>query len=151
MTNLGLVVQILLFAILPGMIGGTFNAWLVHAGFVFPSTVSNDGGRRLWDPGFLANIALGAFAGLVTFCLMPDDSLSRKKLFGICALAGVAGGNVISSWLQRYNLIETRERELFFKDQLKAVLKTKPSRKKMIGETGVPSSRELQQQESTKQ
>lgn len=56
---------ILLSVCAAGLIGGLLNAFFAHEGFVLWRLERLQDGRRIWRPGFLGNMLVGAVAALV--------------------------------------------------------------------------------------
>jgi len=50
---------------------------------------------------------------------LVSDIAHTNKLIGLSILAGIAGGNVIASLMQRFNLAERQEKVNFLSKQLK--------------------------------
>lgn len=133
------ILEILYYGITPGICGGVLNALLVHGGFALPFLEQRDNGRTWFVPAFLGNLAIGAAAGGIGFCLAPDDT-GHKRLLALCLLSGTAGGNFIASLMQRHNLLEQEKTTEFLKNNLEKVLKAKGR------ERSKRQKRELQQQ-----
>lgn len=83
-----------------GMGGGAINCVIVKGGFYFPSKEIINGGKSRWNPGFIGNLFLGVMASLIVWGLGSSE-VSYPKLIAYCLLSGAAGGNLISSILQR--------------------------------------------------
>jgi hypothetical protein len=56
--------------------------------------------RRVWRPGFISNIALGALAALATY-LLGAYKLGLFNQLGIALVSGIGGGNVLTSLMQK--------------------------------------------------
>lgn len=56
--------------------------------------------RRVWHPGFISNILLGAIAALATY-LLGAYKLEILNQLGIALVSGIGGGNVLTSLMQR--------------------------------------------------
>ena len=95
-----------------GAAGGLVNALLTDNGFVLPKYVVADP-ARVWKPGFLGNVIIGAAAALVTWGLYgrwagaviagaPPGSTSAKfyeTLSGFTGafLAGIGGARILTA------------------------------------------------------
>ncbi len=65
-----------------GAIGGAVNALMTQNGFIFPRTEPADGtptASKIWRPGFLGNVIIGAMAALVSWGLYGP--LAKEALF----------------------------------------------------------------------
>jgi hypothetical protein len=95
-----------------GAVGGLFNALLTDNGFVLPKYVDADP-ARIWKPGFLGNLIIGAAAAFVTWGLYgrwagaviggasPGSTPAKfyETLAGFTGafLAGVGGARILTS------------------------------------------------------
>lgn len=90
-----------LWCALLGMLGGVANSLLLDSGFAVPRTVTLEEGKRIWNPGFIGNLVLGALASVVIY-LMGASGLPLLNLYGVSILSGVGGGNLLASLVQKY-------------------------------------------------
>lgn len=137
--------QVLLYALVPGIIGGILNSFLVQGGWDLPYIEERDGGRKRFVPGGLSNTLLGGAAGYLAYSLWLQTA-DPKKAIGLCLLAGIAGGNFVVTMLQRYNLIESQRNTAFLTEQLEKFLKqeqikTEKRKGKEKGKSGTASKR----------
>ena len=74
--------------VIAGALGGVINALMTDSGFILPGRY-NEGGKKIWKPGALGNVAIGAAAALITwglygpfteFILMPLDQNTGANL-----------------------------------------------------------------------
>ena len=91
---------------LVGSIGGLANAYLSEGGFSLPRFFADTQGRRLLDPGFIGGILIGAITAVAFWGLYNpeasfyDTQLEVRPVVG-ALLAGVGGGRVLSSFVDR--------------------------------------------------
>jgi hypothetical protein len=90
----------MLWSVLMGIIGGLANSLLIEDGFALPLVVVDKQNRRVWRPGFISNVLLGAIAALATF-LLGAYKLELFNQLGIALVSGVGGGNVLASLMQK--------------------------------------------------
>ena len=90
----------MLWSVLMGIIGGVANSLLIEDGFALPLVVVDKQNRRVWRPGFISNIVLGAIAALATY-LLGAYKLELFNQLGIALVSGVGGGNVLTSLMQK--------------------------------------------------
>lgn len=83
-----------------GVLGAVANCILVEGGFAIPRKVAKDSNRVVIDLGFLGTILLGAVAAVATY-LLGTSTLSAARQLGIAVIAGVGGGNVLTSLAQK--------------------------------------------------
>lgn len=83
-----------------GIIGGVANSLLIEEGFALPLVVVDKQNRRVWRPGFISNIVLGAIAALATY-LLGAYKLELLNQLGIALVSGIGGGNVLTSLMQK--------------------------------------------------
>jgi len=99
-----------------GLFGGLCNALLVERRLLTPLCERIDG-RRSIEPGTIGNMFLGMVAAFLVYCLGPDlvpkELLATtvigklgelRQLIGVCLLAGIGGGNVITSLMQEQRI-----------------------------------------------
>jgi hypothetical protein len=102
--------DVLFCVVLPGLVGGLYNAWLMHTRFYFPRIIRDDDRRSSLDPGCFGNIFVGAIAAFLAFSFTIDVQINRWKLAGLCLLVATAGGSFIASLLQKHNLIQSEDK-----------------------------------------
>ena len=92
-----------------GMLGGLANSLLLENGFALPRIVLLEGGKRVWNPGFIGNLILGAIAALVVF-MLGGSALPSLNAFGVSIVSGIGGGNLLTSIVQKYetNILKTQ-------------------------------------------
>lgn len=103
-----------------GAVGGIINALLSDSGVFLPGTYEVEG-RRIWKPGALGNMLLGAAAAFITwglygpfsqYMLIPPSAapdgpfLALETLVG-ALVAGAGGSRVITSEVEKRILSET--------------------------------------------
>jgi hypothetical protein len=105
--------------IIAGASGGVINALLSDSGFIAPGWYE-EAGNRIWKPGVLGNMLLGAAAAFISwglygpfsaFVLMPPD-LTTKATLTLSALVGaflvgIGGARVITSEVEKNVLSKT--------------------------------------------
>jgi hypothetical protein len=99
--------------VIAGASGGVINALLSDSGFIAPGWYE-EAGNRIWKPGVLGNMLLGAAAAFISwglygpfsaFVLMPPD-LTTKATLTLSALVGaflvgIGGARVITSEVEK--------------------------------------------------
>jgi hypothetical protein len=65
---------------LAGAVGGIINALMTENGFVLPKAESNGSGAKIYRPGFLGNIVIGAISAAISWGLYGP--LSAYTLIG---------------------------------------------------------------------
>lgn len=86
-----------------GLVGGVINCLMFEDGFSSPYVFTNKKGKKSWNPGFLSNIFLGITASFLAWAFGAYE-LNWIRQAGICLLAGIGGGNVISTYLKKQQL-----------------------------------------------
>lgn len=114
--------SILLVALF-GAIGGVLNS-LLAGGF---EHWHYDTAKKIWRPGWLGNVIIGAFAALVVWALYGPFSgyaVSTNEVFplpvaqiGGCILVGISGAKILSS-------MADKQADAFTKKQLSDALQT---------------------------
>ncbi|MGH9418851.1 MAG: hypothetical protein ACRD3J_02660 [Thermoanaerobaculia bacterium] len=84
-----------------GAIGAIANCILLEGGFTSPRKVLKESNKTVWDLGFIGTILLGAIAAVATY-LLGTYELPPMRQFGISLIAGVGGGNILTSLAQKY-------------------------------------------------
>jgi len=90
----------MLWSVLMGVVGGVANSLLIEDGFALPYLITREHNRRVWHPGFMSNILLGAIAALATY-LLGAYKLELLNQLGIALVSGIGGGNVLTSLMQK--------------------------------------------------
>ena len=117
------VLVILLSVCAAGLIGGLLNAFFAHEGFVLSRLERLPDGRRIWRPGFLGNMMVGAVTALVMAALysplgsvpigaLPSATghpLTLGSLAG-ALLAGIGGARLLTNEVDRRLAHVTEER-----------------------------------------
>ncbi|MFZ2411845.1 MAG: hypothetical protein WAW23_09770, partial [Candidatus Methanoperedens sp.] len=85
-------------------LGGFVNALLLDRDLLIPRFFRNSDGYIAVNAGFLSNVMIGAAASVLTWMFGAND-LPPLRQIGLCFLAGIGGGNIISSMLQNKQLI----------------------------------------------
>jgi len=102
-----------------GALGGVINALMSDSGFIMPGRY-DEGGNKVWKPGVLGNMLLGAAAAFITWglygpftelVLMPPDpktqaTLTLSALVG-AFLVGIGGSRIITSEVEKSVLSRT--------------------------------------------
>ena len=105
--------------VIAGALGGVVNALMSDSGFILPGRY-DEGGNKIWKPGALGNMLLGASAAFIswglygpftTFILMPPDleteaNLTLSTLVG-AFLVGIGGSRIITSEVEKNVLSKT--------------------------------------------
>jgi len=105
--------------IIAGALGGGINALTSDSGFILPGWY-DEAGNKIWKPGALGNVFLGAGAAFISwglygpfaeFILLPPDpeadvNLTLSAVVG-AFLVGVAGSRVITSEVEKNVLSKT--------------------------------------------
>jgi hypothetical protein len=105
--------------IIVGALGGLINAFMSDSGFILPGRY-DEGGNKIWKPGALGNMLLGAAAAFISwglygpfasFILMPpapqtQANLTLSTLVG-SFLVGIGGSRVITSEVEKNVLSKT--------------------------------------------
>ena len=86
--------------VVSGALGGLVNCFLV--GFLSPAWMAQDAGRWRLDPGWIGNIFIGAAAAFAAVYGSGLDTLPAQRQLAIAGMAGIGGGNVLSSLIQRF-------------------------------------------------
>jgi hypothetical protein len=95
-----------LLALFAGALGGILNAVTTDNGFILPQFASMNGGGRIWRPGVLGNMVVGAIAALVSWALygpaagMPvGDFKAELTWAGLASavLVGIGGARWLSA------------------------------------------------------
>ncbi len=60
--------------LLAGAVGGIVNALMTENGFIFPSSVQQPNGPKIWRPGILGNALVSAVAALISWGLYGADA-----------------------------------------------------------------------------
>jgi hypothetical protein len=93
-------------AFVAGALGGILNALTTDNGFIFPKFATVSDGARIWRPGALGNLIVGAIAAVVSWALYsPSAGLPvgdfRAELtwagFASAVLVGVGGARWLSA------------------------------------------------------
>ena len=89
---------------LVGALGGLVNSLLVNQNkLLIPWLIRPAGQRWSIDLGLLANAAVGAAAAVITETLGGVATLDNTHQIGMCLLAGLGGGNLLTSLVQRFS------------------------------------------------
>jgi hypothetical protein len=113
---------VILFIGVAGSIGGIINAFLANEGLVLSRTEQLQDGRRIWRPGFVGNVFVGAVTAIVLAGLYsPLGSVSLGSgaggasvnlTIGVLAgalLSGVGGARLLTNEVdKRYEEIVRR-------------------------------------------
>lgn len=99
----------IIFVILTGLFGGLLNSLLLERGFTWPYSEQLNSHKKRWNPGFISNLALGIGASVIVYGISAEN-LPFWKMISVCLLAGIGGGNLITTMLQKneINLAETK-------------------------------------------
>lgn len=87
-----------------GAAGGLVNSLLVNQNVLLIPWLNKPSGQR-WsvDLGILANAIIGAAAAVITESLGGVAALDSQHQIGMCLLAGLGGGNLLTSLVQRFS------------------------------------------------
>jgi len=98
---------------LAGVLGGMVNALIASEGFILSRMEALPDGRRIWRPGFIGNLLIGALAALIlAFLYTPLGSvgwgttvpvqvpLTLRELAG-AFLSGVGGARILTDLVTR--------------------------------------------------
>ena len=99
---------------LTGLIGGLVNALMAHDGFFLPKMDDVSDGRKIWRPGFLGNMLIGAVTAVVLAGLYspigsltlsdskanPGYDLTVAGLVG-ALLSGIGGARLLTQEVDR--------------------------------------------------
>jgi hypothetical protein len=102
-----------------GALGGIINALLSDSGFILPGWYE-ESGKKIWKPGALGNMLLGAAAAFISwglygpfteYILIPPNpqseaSLTLSALVGVF-LVGIGGSRIITSEVEKNILSKT--------------------------------------------
>jgi|SRR6516225_2844439 hypothetical protein len=88
-------------AFFAGALGGILNALTTDNGFVFPkfATISDD--ARIWRPGALGNLIVGAIAAVVSWALYSPSAVGRatgRRLQGRVDMGWICLGSTGWCW-----------------------------------------------------
>jgi len=86
-----------------GIAGGIINCLMFEEGLTSPYVFTNKKGKKSWNPGFLTNVFLGITASFLSWAFGAYE-LNWERQAGICLLAGIGGGNFISTYLKKQQL-----------------------------------------------
>jgi hypothetical protein len=95
-----------ILAFVAGAMGGILNALTTDNGFIFPKFASLPDGVRIWRPGMLGNLAVGAIAALVSWALygpsagLPVGDFNAALTwagFASAVLVGIGGARWLSA------------------------------------------------------
>ncbi|HEY5286455.1 MAG TPA: hypothetical protein VIJ50_05065 [Solirubrobacteraceae bacterium] len=101
--------SLLAVIVVAGAIGGAINALMTDNGFTFPKT-DTAGNARVWRPGWLANVVVGAAAALVSWglygpyandVLVGTQSTTSAQSF-VLTLSSVVGAFLVGIGGSRY-------------------------------------------------
>lgn len=91
-----------------GLLGGILNSLIKDKGFVMPHTIKLDDGSSLWQPGFIGNMIIGAFAAAIVSGLsgpLSQLSTGSNSEYDITAtimisalVAGFGGAKILSDF-----------------------------------------------------
>jgi hypothetical protein len=100
--------------VLIGVAGGVVNALLVHQGVLWwPRNATDRTGRRGWDLGFLANLALGGAAGWLA-ATVPSATAGANPgsagQAGAAFIAGIGGAAFMNNLLQQRQITVLQEK-----------------------------------------
>jgi len=90
--------------VVAGIAGGIVNCLLSDEGFSLPYFDKNKEGRTAWHAGFLSNIALGIAASFLVWAFGANEISNWLRQIAVCFLAGVSGGNVVLTFLQKQKI-----------------------------------------------
>jgi hypothetical protein len=85
-----------------GALGGILNALITDNGFIFPTFATISNGARIWRPGVLGNLIVGAIAAVVSWALYSPsaglpvgdfDAALTWAGFASAVLVGVGGAS----------------------------------------------------------
>ena len=96
-----------------GLLGGLFNAYIESEGFVLPKTETLAGGVRVFRPGFLGNMLVGAVTAVVLAAMYsplgsievgrfdaPQIRLTLQSIAG-AILSGIGGSRLLTQGAAR--------------------------------------------------
>jgi hypothetical protein len=115
-------------AIIFGAIGGFGNCLLHYEGIVLPKINYKKNEQWSISLGFLPYIILGVFSSVLIYGLLGDINLPLKKAVALYLFCGIAGGNIITVYIQKKALelskyktesLLTITKELISKSELK--------------------------------
>jgi hypothetical protein len=95
-----------LLALAAGALGGIVNALTTDNGFIFPQFAPVSGGGRIWRPGVIGNMVVGAIAALVSWALygpaagLPVGDFKAELTwagFASAVLIGIGGARWLSA------------------------------------------------------
>ena len=95
-----------ILAFTAGALGGILNAVMTDNGFIQPQFVTAEDGSRIWRPGILGNLIVGAVAALVSWALygpsagLPVGDFKAELTwagFASAVLVGIGGARWLSS------------------------------------------------------
>lgn len=69
-----MICLVVLAVLLAGAVGGIVNALMTENGFIFPSSVQQPNGPKIWRPGILGNALVSAVAALISWGLYGADA-----------------------------------------------------------------------------
>ena len=111
-----LIIWIAVALSLAGSAGGLVNAFFSDGGLKLPSWEQVNGKNAVWKPGWIGNVVVGLFTALVSWALYspfagsvvvgtpPNDQPEVALTLGAVSmafLAGVGGGRLLSSWVEK--------------------------------------------------
>ena len=92
----------ILYVIIIGALGGFLNCILFDDGFLIPSLRPRNN-QKLVQLGFIGNIILGAAAGFLVYAFIAHELIGIKQE-ALIFLSGIGGGNVLISFLHKYQI-----------------------------------------------
>ena len=91
--------------VVAGGIGGFFNALLTDRGLIFPKSEELDSGGRIWRPGWLGNVLVGALSAFINWGLYGQftgaGSVGTLSIFVGALLIGLGGSRLLTREIEK--------------------------------------------------